>query len=88
MAAPAVPLTTPQMSPMTSLQKLDTRGALRIRRMDWRAPWIFRAAMEWEGGFLRSRHRHTDHVKHNTDKHNHKYNNECDDHACAFEQAA
>src|SRR5450756_2091194 len=49
MAAPAVPLTTLQMSPTTSLQMLDTLDAFRISRMECLAPRNFREAMEWKG---------------------------------------
>jgi|GEM_PF-2343827 len=49
MEVPATPLTTPHISPITSLQKLDTRGALRIRIKDCLAPLIFLEAMEWKG---------------------------------------
>ena len=47
--AAVVPLTMPQMSPTTSLQKLETWLARRISRSASRAPGTFRAAMEWKG---------------------------------------
>ena len=49
MTAEAEPETTPQMSPTTSLQKEDTLGALRMRRMASLASGRLRAAIEWKG---------------------------------------
>src|SRR5690606_35046859 len=48
-AAVAAPLTTPTMSPITSLQKLENRSALRTIWMACLAPGTFSAAMAWNG---------------------------------------
>ena len=44
--APVEPEMMPQMSPTTSLQKLDTLSAFRIRFRASLAPGVFLAAME------------------------------------------
>ena len=49
MVAEALPDTTPQISPTTSLQMELTRSALRRRRIASWAPGTFRDAMEWKG---------------------------------------
>ena len=47
--AEAEPDTTPQISPTTSLQKLETFSALRSRCRASAAPGTFLAAMAWKG---------------------------------------
>ena len=49
MVAAAAPETTPQMSPMTSLQIEATRSACRSSIIHSLAPGTFFAAMEWNG---------------------------------------
>lgn len=52
MAVAAEPLTMPQISPTTSLQKLETRSELRARIKACLAPGTFLAARAFRGGKL------------------------------------
>ena len=49
MMAAVEPEIMPQMSPTTSLQKLETLLAFRMRPRASRAPGVLWAAMEWKG---------------------------------------
>lgn len=62
--AEAEPDTTPQISPTTSLQKLETFSALRSRCRASAAPGTFLAAMAWKGFSSRRHHGHADDIEH------------------------